>query len=107
MLERVVASLLTGLAIADIGVTYAVFRSSVYTRSQKIYQALFIWLLPVAGAVIAWYVLREYPPVKANTSDALERDNMPDGHIRDQRTYHEAADTGTSGGASTEDAGSD
>ncbi len=51
----------TGLLIVLINtvVTIAVVRSTAYERSQKLFQLALIWLLPVVGAALSWYVLRE------------------------------------------------
>jgi hypothetical protein len=39
--------------------THKVFRSTLYERRQKLLQAQLIWLLPIAGAVLVFSVLRE------------------------------------------------
>lgn len=43
-------------------VSFRVMRTDVYERQQKSAQLTFIWMLPVLGAVIAFYVLREADP---------------------------------------------
>ena len=40
-------------------VTYRVFRTRVFERSQKLNQAKLIWLLPVLGAVMVFSVLHQ------------------------------------------------
>jgi uncharacterized membrane protein len=40
-------------------VTYRVFRSRVFERSQKLNQAKLIWLLPVLGAIMVFSVLHQ------------------------------------------------
>jgi hypothetical protein len=40
-------------------VTYRVWRSRVFERSQKLNQAKLIWLLPVLGAVVVFSVLSQ------------------------------------------------
>ena len=40
-------------------VTYRVWRSKLYDRSQKLAQSKLIWLLPALGAVFAFSVLTE------------------------------------------------
>lgn len=40
-------------------VTYRVFRSRVFEKSQKVNQAKLIWLLPVLGAIMVFSVLHQ------------------------------------------------
>ena len=40
-------------------VTYRVWRSRVFERSQKLNQAKLIWLLPVLGAIMVFSVLSQ------------------------------------------------
>ncbi len=47
------------IALVNAVVTVAVVRSASYERQQKSMQCILIWLVPVAGAALAWYVLRE------------------------------------------------
>jgi hypothetical protein len=53
-----------GVAVAcavafQVWLTLKVFRSGLYERRQKLLQAQLIWLLPIAGAVLVFSVLRE------------------------------------------------
>jgi hypothetical protein len=47
------------LAVANVIVTVGVVSSRVYEATQKIYQVMLVWLVPVFGALVCWYVLRE------------------------------------------------
>jgi hypothetical protein len=43
----------------QVWLTVRVFRSSMYERKQKIWQAQLIWLLPIFGAGIVFTILQE------------------------------------------------
>ena len=47
------------VAAFQVWLTFRVFRSSIYERKQKIWQAQLIWLLPVIGAGVVFSVLRD------------------------------------------------
>ena len=51
--------------------TIRVFKSSLYERKQKIWQAQLIWLLPIIGAGLVFSVLQD--DAKAERADALLR----------------------------------
>jgi hypothetical protein len=44
------------LLVMNIRVTVLVFSSNVHTVQQKIFQLLFVWLVPFAGAIVTHYV---------------------------------------------------
>jgi hypothetical protein len=43
---------------ADIVVTVAIIRNTAGSM-QKLFQVIFVWLVPIVGAAVSWYVLRE------------------------------------------------
>jgi hypothetical protein len=47
------------LVIVNVIVTVTVFRSESYDLRQKLLQALVIWLVPIIGAALLWYTVRE------------------------------------------------
>jgi ABC-type nickel/cobalt efflux system permease component RcnA len=57
------------LVIANIVVTFGVARSTSFERAQKIFQYALIWLVPIAGAAMSWYVLREEQRASRRSSD--------------------------------------
>jgi hypothetical protein len=48
----VLASLLLGVVAFNTGVSVAVVRSGLYSRSQVFAQAALVWLLPLVGALV-------------------------------------------------------
>lgn len=47
------------VVLANVVVMRAVIRSDLFDRKQKILQVVFIWLVPVLGATLCWYMARE------------------------------------------------
>lgn len=63
-MNKVLITILAVLIIFNMFVNIKLLRSSAFTWQQKIYQALFIWFLPVLGAVVVQYFLREAEPLR-------------------------------------------
>jgi hypothetical protein len=57
--EVFVALLLLALVSFQTWLTVRVFRSGLYERKQKIWQAQLIWLLPIVGAGLVFSILNE------------------------------------------------
>ncbi len=57
--EIFVALVLLGLVSFQAWLTVRVFRSGLYERKQKIWQAQLIWLLPIIGAGLVFSILHE------------------------------------------------
>ena len=57
--EVFVLAAVAGLVGFQIWLTTRVFRSGLYDRKQKIWQAQLIWLLPVIGAGLVFSILQE------------------------------------------------
>jgi hypothetical protein len=57
--DLIVGAPLIALIAFQIWLTVRVFRSRLYERKQKIWQAQLIWLLPILGAGLVFSVLRE------------------------------------------------
>jgi hypothetical protein len=72
--------LLAALIGLNVAVTAAVWRSSLYDRSQVIRQTGIVWLLPVVGAVIvsiAWWSAREDPAKHRLVKEPLDAGDPP------------------------------
>jgi hypothetical protein len=80
---------LVALVIGNLVVTVAVIRSISYDKAQKKLQCLFIWFVPIIGALLAWYLLREHK-TKRVTTDVSDTERFEDGHIN-QDAYSESA----------------
>jgi hypothetical protein len=57
--EIFVALVAVGLVSFQAWLTVRVFRSGLYERKQKIWQAQLIWLLPIVGAGLVFSILNE------------------------------------------------
>ncbi len=57
--EVLVALVLLALISFQSWLTVRVFRSGLYERKQKIWQAQLIWLLPIVGAGLVFSILNE------------------------------------------------
>ena len=57
--EVFVLLVLLAVASFQLWLTVRVFRSGLYERKQKIWQAQMIWLLPIVGAGLVFSVLRD------------------------------------------------
>ena len=57
--EIFVALVAIALVSFQAWLTVRVFRSGLYERSQKIWQAQLIWLLPIIGAGLVFSILNE------------------------------------------------
>jgi hypothetical protein len=57
--EIFVSLVLLGLVSFQAWLTVRVFRSGLYERKQKIWQAQLIWLLPIVGAGLVFSILNE------------------------------------------------
>lgn len=57
--EVIVGAAFLALVGFQIWLTVRVFRSRMYERNQKIWQAQMIWLLPIIGAGLVFSVLRD------------------------------------------------
>ena len=51
--------LAVALVVFQVWLTRRVFRSTMFERKQKIWQARLIWLLPIVGATLVFAVLQE------------------------------------------------
>ena len=59
VLEILVGVVVLALVVFQAWLTVRVFRSELYERKQKIWQAQLIWLLPVIGAGLVFSILQE------------------------------------------------
>jgi hypothetical protein len=57
--EVVIGAAFLALLSFQVWLTHRVFKSTLYERKQKIWQAQLIWLLPILGAGLVFSVLRD------------------------------------------------
>ncbi|MCK6591399.1 MAG: hypothetical protein HUU21_35715 [Polyangiaceae bacterium] len=70
--EIVIGIALVGLIAFQIWLTSRVFRSGLYERKQKIWQAQLIWLVPILGAGIVFSILQEDDKAERRASSHLK-----------------------------------
>ncbi|HZF56280.1 MAG TPA: hypothetical protein VE093_47015 [Polyangiaceae bacterium] len=70
--EIVIGAALLGLVTFQIWLTSRVFRSRIYERKQKIWQAQLIWLVPILGAGIVFSILQEDDKAERRASSHLK-----------------------------------
>jgi hypothetical protein len=70
--EFVIGAALLGLVAFQIWLTSRVFRSRLYERKQKIWQAQLIWLVPILGAGIVFSILQEDDKAERRASSHLK-----------------------------------
>lgn len=55
---------ISGILLLNVLATLVVWRTALYERSQRVFQTVIVWILPVVGALvalIAWWSARENP----------------------------------------------
>lgn len=78
--EIFIAAVVLALVSFQTWLTVRVFRSGLYERKQKIWQAQLIWLLPVVGAGLVFTILNE--DTKAETeATAHLKSSGPDNKV--------------------------
>jgi hypothetical protein len=66
LFEIIIGAAILAVVAFQVYLTVRVFRSRMYERKQKVWQAQLIWLLPVIGAGLVFTILQE--------DDQAERD---------------------------------
>lgn len=79
--EIVLFVLLGALLLLNLGSSWALARSSRYSRRQKQLQFALIWLLPMVGALLVWALAKDRPGDRL-TTDLSGCDGNGDGYIR-------------------------
>ncbi len=73
MFEILVAAALLAVLAFQVWLTVRVFKSRLYERKQKIWQAQLIWLLPIIGAGLVLAVLQENAKAEREVSALLKK----------------------------------
>lgn len=81
-MKPIVIAALVLLITWNIIATFSVARSDAYDRGQKWLQVMFIWLVPLFGASLAWYFVREHRAALAPSTDLTDKHGFDDGCIR-------------------------
>jgi putative copper export protein len=71
-LEILLIVALTALVVFQAWLTRRVFKSQLYERKQKIWQAQLIWLLPILGAGLVFTILQEDQKAERDASSQLK-----------------------------------
>lgn len=75
--ESAVAFVVLALIAFQTWLTVRVFRSGIYERKQKIWQAQLIWLLPVIGAGLVFTILNEDRKAETEATAHLKSPSGP------------------------------
>lgn len=72
MFEIVIGAVILALIIFQVWLTTRVFKSRMYERKQKIWQAQLIWLVPILGAGLVFSILQEDERAQRSASSHLK-----------------------------------
>jgi hypothetical protein len=59
LFEIIIGAVLAAAVLFQAWLTLRVFKSQIYERKQKIWQAQLIWLLPIIGAGLVFTILEQ------------------------------------------------
>jgi hypothetical protein len=71
--EIIVALAILAILVFQGWLTRRVFKSNLYERKQKIWQAQLIWLLPIIGAGLVFTILQEDSKAEREASSFLKK----------------------------------
>ena len=92
-MQTAIIATLTILVGINVFVSAMVWRSGLFTRSQKLMQSCVIWLIPILGPALTWSVLRGAETERL-TTDLADRRGSPVADGEDIRLDTDAADVG-------------
>ena len=72
MFEIFIGAVVIGLIAFQTWLTSRVFKSRMYERKQKIWQAQLIWLVPILGAGLVFSILQEDERAQRGASSHLK-----------------------------------
>jgi hypothetical protein len=72
LFEILVGAALAALVAFQAWLTMRVFKSRLYERKQKIWQAQLIWLLPIIGAGLVFSILQEDSKAEREAASLLD-----------------------------------
>jgi hypothetical protein len=72
LFEILVGTVLAALVAFQTWLTVRVFKSRLYERKQKIWQAQLIWLLPIIGAGLVFSILQEDSKAEREAASLLD-----------------------------------
>ena len=70
--EIVLAVVVAAVLVFQAWLTRRVFKSQLYERKQKIWQAQLIWLLPILGAGLVFTILQEDRKAERDAASQLK-----------------------------------
>ena len=70
--EIVLALVVAAVVVFQAWLTRRVFKSQLYERKQKIWQAQLIWLLPILGAGLVFTILQEDKQAERDAASQLK-----------------------------------
>ncbi|MCC6553633.1 MAG: hypothetical protein IT372_11520, partial [Polyangiaceae bacterium] len=70
--EIILGAAVLAIVAFQLHLTVRVFRSRMYERKQKVWQAQLIWLLPIIGAGLVFTILQEDDKAQREASSHLK-----------------------------------
>jgi len=70
--EILIALAITAVVVFQAWLTRRVFKSQLYDKKQKVWQAQLIWLLPIIGAGLVFSVLQDDQKAERDASSHLK-----------------------------------
>ena len=70
--ELVMGAVFLGLVGFQVWLSARVYRSDQYERQQKVWQMQLIWLLPILGAGLVFYMLSDQEPKRTPSSSTRQ-----------------------------------
>jgi len=77
--DILIALAITALAAFQAWLTHRVFKSHLYEKKQKIWQAQLIWLLPIIGAGLVFTILQEDAKAEREAAAHLKLNKLAEG----------------------------
>ena len=80
------------LAALNIVVSLQVLKTKVYERSQKIAQFAVIWLLPLLGALICFFTLRQITSTKVQSETEIVSNEYTENYAENYEIHRHSSD---------------
>jgi hypothetical protein len=65
-MQNILYIILEALIISNIYATYCCIRSPYADKQQKFYQIVFVWLIPLVGAITVWHFSKPEKQIQPN-----------------------------------------
>ena len=76
---EIAVSALIVLIATNVFVTVSLWRSQFYSRGRRLAQLALIWVVPVLGSALVWYILREGSATRRATAGFVDEISIAEG----------------------------